>query len=67
MTATEISARLNRLRQERLAAEAAGLADCGDYMSDLEAEIVECREELVAAAVTDIAVLHGELFGRQKG
>lgn len=67
MTATHINARLTRLRLERLEAEVAGLADCEEYMTDLEDEIAECREELVAAAVTDIAVLRGELFGRQEG
>ena len=67
MTATEINARLNRLRLERLEAEVAGLTRCEDYMADLEDEIAECREELVAAAVTEIAVLRGELFGRHAG
>ena len=67
MTATEINARLSRLRLERLEAESVGLAACEEYMADLEDEIAECREELVATAVTEIAVLRGELFGRQAG
>ena len=67
MTATEINARLTRLRLERLEAEAAGLTRSEAYMADLEDEIAECREKLVAQAVTEIAVLRGELFGRQNG
>jgi hypothetical protein len=67
MTATEINARLTRLRLERLEAEAAGLTRSEAYMADLDDEIAECREKLVAQAVTEIAVLRGELFGRQNG
>lgn len=67
MTSTQINERLNRLFLERLEAEVAGLAGCREYMDDLADEIAECREELVAAAVTEIAVLRGELFGRQAG
>lgn len=67
MTASEINARLRRLRLERVEAEAAGMTTSQEYMDDLEDEIAECREELVATAITEIAVLRGELFGRQVG
>jgi hypothetical protein len=37
------------------------------YMADLEDEVAACRAVYVGAAVTDIAVLRGELFGRNVG
>jgi hypothetical protein len=36
-------------------------------MADLDEEIVAYRLALVGAAVTEIAVLRGELFGREFG
>jgi hypothetical protein len=67
MYTSEIRGRLNRLHIERLEAESAGLGDCEAYMTDLENEIAECRAALVGAAVTEIAIARGELFGRQVG
>jgi hypothetical protein len=67
MSSSEIRAHLLELAYERVAAEREGL-DCNRaYMADLEDEIVTYRLALVAAAVTDIAVLRGELVGRQFG
>jgi hypothetical protein len=67
MSSTEIRARLIELTQERFAAEHAGLGGNHAYMTDLEDEIAAYRSALAGAAVTEIAVLHGALFGRQFG
>ena len=67
MLSSEIRARLIELAHERVAAERAGLGSTRSYMADLECEIGAYRLALVGAAVTDIAVLRGELFGRQFG
>jgi hypothetical protein len=67
MSPTEIRAHLLELAQERIEAERAGLSDNDAYMADLEDEIVIYRRALVGASVTEIAVLRGELFGRQFG
>lgn len=67
MSTSEIRFRLIELAHERVAAERAGLGGNRAYMDDLESEIVTYRLALVGAAVTDIAVLRGELFGRQFG
>jgi hypothetical protein len=37
------------------------------YMADLQEEIVQTRKLFVGAAVTEIATLHGELFGAHQG
>jgi hypothetical protein len=67
MSSTDIRARLMELAEERVVAERAGLAGNRAYMADLEDEIAAYRRALVGAAVTEIAVLRGELFGRQFG
>jgi hypothetical protein len=67
MYTSEIRARLDRLHVERLEAEFAGLTACEAYMRDLENEISECRAAFVGAAVTEIAVARGELYGRLLG
>ena len=67
MSTTEIRAHLLELQRERFEAERAGLTDNGAYMADLEEEIAAYRLALVGAAVTEIAVLRGEIFGRQFG
>jgi hypothetical protein len=67
MYTSEIRAQLDRLHQERLEAEAAGLTRCAAYMADLEEEIAECRAAYVGAAVTEIASFRAELFGRLVG
>jgi hypothetical protein len=67
MLSSEIRARLIELTHERAAAERAGLGDNRAYMDDLESEIVSYRLALAGTAVTEIAVLRGELFGRQFG
>jgi hypothetical protein len=67
MSSTDILARLTQLAQEHVAAERAGLGSNQAYMADLEDEISAYRRALVGATVTEIAVLRGELFGRQLG
>jgi hypothetical protein len=67
MSATEIRARLLVLARERTEAERAGLSGNRAYMADLEDEIAAYRRALVGAAVTEIAVVRGELFGREFG
>jgi hypothetical protein len=67
MSSAQIRARLIELSDERIAAERTGLGSNRTYMDDLESEIVTYRLALTGAAVTEIAVLRGELFGRQFG
>jgi hypothetical protein len=67
MSPAEIRAHLLELAQERNEAERVGLSANEAYMADLDEEIVAYRHALVGAAVTEIAVLRGELFGREFG
>jgi hypothetical protein len=67
MLPSEIRAHLLELAHERLTAEALGMRADGAYMLDLEEEIATYRRALVGAAVTELAILRGELFGRQFG
>ena len=67
MSSSEIRAHLLVLAHERLVAEEIGMRPGSAYMTDLESEIAAYRDALVGAAITDIAVLYGELFGRNFG
>ena len=67
MSSSEIRTHLLELAHERQVAEEIGMRPDGAYMADLEEEIAEYRDALVGAAVTEIAVLCGELFGRNFG
>ena len=67
MSTTEIRAHLMELAQERITAQRLGLSADGAYMADLQEEIAIYRSALTGAAVTEIAVRRGELFGRQFG
>jgi hypothetical protein len=67
MTPNELRARLTRLHLERCEAEAAGLHACAIYMDDLNAEIGECREALLATRVTEIATARAQIWGPQFG
>ena len=44
-----------------------GLSADGAYMADLDEEITACRAAYVGAAVTEIAVMRGELSGALAG
>ena len=67
MPAFELQIRLRELQAEHLFASSEGLAADTAYMADLEDEIAEVSDAYVAAAVTEIAMLRGELFGPQVG
>ena len=67
MSPTEIRVRLLQLTAERLDAMDAGLTRDAAYMADLEGEVTVWRQAYVGAAVTEIASLRGELFGRNMG
>jgi hypothetical protein len=67
MSITEICEHLLELAQERIEARRAGLSANDAYVADLGDEIAFFQLALVGAAVTEIAVLRGALFGRQFG
>lgn len=67
MSAAEIRNHLKLLELERLEAESVGLLGDEHYKRDLEEEMAECRSAFVGAAVTEIACLRAELYGRQVG
>jgi hypothetical protein len=58
---------LDELRAERATALGTGLAHNVVYMDDLEADLEAARAAYVGLAVSEIATLRGELFGRQVG
>jgi hypothetical protein len=67
MSAIEIQSHLQQLQAERALASIEGLAGDSAYMADLDDEIAATVHAYVAAAVTDIATLRGELSGPQYG
>jgi hypothetical protein len=67
MSANEVRIRLQKLQVERAIARCAGLASNRTYMTDLEHEIATVSCAYVGAAVTEIAVLRGQLSGPQNG
>ncbi len=67
MTAHDMRIRLDRLRAERSQARSFVLRDHDVFMEDLEDELRAARDAYVGLAVTEIATLRGELFGRQVG
>ena len=58
---------LDDLVAERATALGTALAHNAVYMDDLAADLEAAREAYVGLAVTEIATLHGELFGRKIG
>jgi hypothetical protein len=58
---------LDVLLEEREAALRTPLACNRIYMDDLEADIAASRAAFVGLAVTEVAVLRAEVFGRQYG
>ena len=60
-TATHARQQMLSLTAERLDAREAGLAGNAAYMADLEADIADCRDAYVGAAVTEIACLRARL------
>jgi hypothetical protein len=67
MQTSEIRAHLQLLELERFEAQSAGLDRNEAYMRDLHNEISEARTAFVGAAVTEIAIARGELYGRLFG
>jgi hypothetical protein len=67
MSSIEIRVHLLDLALERLTAEQMGLSADRHYMADLEEEIAAYRAAYVGASITEIAILRGELFGRDQG
>jgi hypothetical protein len=67
MSADEILRHLQKLELERLEAECAGLMASEHYRRDFRDEVATYRTAFVGAAVTEIAALRAELWGRQAG
>jgi hypothetical protein len=67
MSSSEIRARLMELAQERLQAECRELSGYGVYGVDFEEDAVRYRAVGVGIAVTQLAVLYGQLYGRNLG
>jgi hypothetical protein len=67
VNALEARCHLTELESERALAGFTPLASMPAYMADLEKEIVTWRHFYTGAAVTEIASLRAELFGRQLG
>jgi hypothetical protein len=68
MSATDLQHQLHLLHIERFLAGEIGLTErCDRYRADLEREMAECQAAYVGAAVTEIAVIRGELSGRRYG
>jgi hypothetical protein len=67
MSAIELQEHLHRLEAERAAASLEGLASDPAYMADLDEEIGDATAAYLGAAVTEIASLHAELWGPQRG
>ena len=66
VSAAAARAHVVQLEAERALAEASGVASIDAYR-DLEWELDAWREVYVTSAVTELAVLRGELDGRPQG
>jgi hypothetical protein len=67
ISALELRRHVIQLEAERALAIDSGLGAVEAYMADLDEELEHRRHLYVAAAVTEIATLRGELFGPQLG
>jgi hypothetical protein len=67
LSALDLRDQLVQLEAERALALDAGLGDVRAYMADLDEERAYRRRLYVAAAVTEMATLRGELFGALEG
>ncbi len=67
MTAIDIQTQLHQLRAERALAVLEPVETAATHVADLDEEIEATRDAYVATAVTEIATLRAELFGRQVG
>lgn len=66
-SAADVAEHLRDLLVERKLADVEGLSSDARYMADLEHEIAGYRSAYLGAAVTEIAILRGELSGRLQG
>ena len=66
-TAATARHHLDRLQAERHLAIATGMDRNATYMDDLEADLHASEAAYVGLAVTEIAILRGELGGRLHG
>ena len=66
-TAVELRQRLWALQGERLEALEAGLGANRLFMDDLDRDLEYTRAAYVGTAVTEIAMLRGDLSGRPQG
>ena len=67
MDALDARQNLVLLQEERALALARGLLADAAYRDELEEEIAACTRLYLTAAVTEVAQLHGVLFGRHQG
>jgi hypothetical protein len=66
-SAADLRRHLEDLYAEREIARTGGLSADPVYLADLEQEIAGSRSAYVGTAVTEIAILRGELSGRPQG
>lgn len=66
-TAAEARRVVERLRIERSTAHASSLPPDAGYMRRLESDLAAARDAYTGLAVTEIATVLGELFGRHAG
>lgn len=67
MTAHDVRIQLGRLTAERLDAIDAGLGENAAYMRGLTDDLIAARAAYTGLAITEIATLRGQLWGRQTG
>ena len=67
VSALEVLRYLEGLEEERALAALTCLGDDPRYTADLEEEITTTTHAFVGVAVTEMATLRGELFGRLEG
>ena len=67
MTAIDIQIQLHRLHAERALAAREPRETVAIHLADLDEEIQATSDAYVGTAVTEIATLRAELFGRQVG
>ena len=67
MRAHDMRLHIAGLMAERLEAVEANLDSNAIYMRELEDDLVAAREAYIGLAVTEIATLRGELWGRGAG
>ena len=67
VSALEVLRYLEGLEEERALASMTPLGNDPLYSADLEEEILATTHAYVGVAVTEIATLRGELFGRLEG